>query len=78
MTAAHKVIAGSPVADCWACNSSFSSGVFAGSGGVCSKCLARSDLTNEQAVAVLPYVWGERASRLQRAVLIVRALNLHR
>ena len=78
MAADQTFIVGSPVANCWACGDPFYSGVFAGSGGVCSKCLAGSGLTNEQAASVLPHVWGERVSRLQRAVLIVGALNARR
>lgn len=44
--------------------------------GVCSECLKRSGLPKPAAWIILPNVWGQKASRLQRALLIY--LNLRR
>lgn len=47
--------------------------VIVDSGGACTSCLADSGTSSAQALAALPHLWGERASRLKRAAQIVKA-----
>lgn len=64
-----------PFARCWSCDEQISDGVTVGAGGGCAHCIKRAGITNEQAAASLPYVWGQRATRIERAAQIVKGLT---
>lgn len=66
-----------PVSVCWSCAWPIEprAGVVVGKGGACSKCINDRQLKEHEVAPVLPHVWGERKSRLDRVALILRALG---
>ena len=60
---------------CWNCRKVFRAGIAVGTAGICSDCIQASGVNAESLSASLPHVWGERSSRLSRAIKIIKALN---